>query len=95
MSEENKPDTVPSVDDVVLLPCPFCGGEAVYESRVVVFHSEKRFRCKGCGVRAPWSPETPDIYRHWNKRHSPEFMARSQVFESDLRLLVSKSYWSS
>lgn len=28
MSEQNKPATVPSVHDVVLLPCPFCGGEA-------------------------------------------------------------------
>jgi hypothetical protein len=26
MSEPNKPTTVPSVDDIVLLPCPFCGG---------------------------------------------------------------------
>jgi hypothetical protein len=30
MSEQKDKATVPSVDDVVLLPCPFCGGKAGY-----------------------------------------------------------------
>lgn len=52
----------------VLLPCPFCGGKPIYESKLVVFYPKIRFRCGGCGLRTAWDLEPSAVYKHWNKR---------------------------
>lgn len=57
MSEPSKPDTIPSVDDVVLLPCPFCGCiDFVIESLPKIREKRrKRVMCKKCHACGPES----------------------------------------
>lgn len=58
-----------SSDEIAkLLPCPFCGGRPVYESRMVVFHPKLRFRCEGCGIKTAWKFDLSEICKHWDKR---------------------------
>jgi Lar family restriction alleviation protein len=52
-----------------LLPCPFCGGEAVEDA--ICCHGVTEFiRCKLCGVRTDGFDEGPSAARAWNRRTS-------------------------
>lgn len=77
MSEQNKPDTVPSVDDVVLLPCPFCGVSPLLEQSFDIDCESTTawITCEGCDCKyGPLYPDTKqdviDWMEGWNKRRS-------------------------
>ena len=72
MSEPNKPATVPSVDDVVLLPCPFCGGDAKLFNKG---DREDRYdvgcSTEGCYVEGGaewWHGDINTLVAMWNTR---------------------------
>jgi Lar family restriction alleviation protein len=49
MNEENKPPTAAPLHGIVLLPCPFCGGEAeeCYQRDDL---DDWKIECSGCGA---------------------------------------------
>lgn len=63
---ENKPSAVPSVHDVVLLPCPFCGSAA---DDTQGFHGLTVIGCSHCQT-AQTSPfdDYSEAVRVWNRR---------------------------
>lgn len=67
MSEPTKPAAVPLVDDVVLLPCPFCGGEAHVMKHV---HMVQEFAayCGACETVHGWHGTARDAVESWNTR---------------------------
>jgi Lar family restriction alleviation protein len=64
MNEPNKSTTVPSVDDIVLLPCPHCGSESVYVDAWTTF----RVRCRSCDAMGGGSYSQDTAASYWNRR---------------------------
>jgi len=73
MSEPDKPATVPSVDDTVLLPCPFCGGDAyilesIYKSDSNTLYEYKAY-CGQCNAECgSWERSRSEAAGDWNRR---------------------------
>lgn len=67
----------------VLLPCPFCGGEAILgnnkresRKRYGVYHIEASVQCTKCTAKITMSgPDAETAYKYagkrWNTRHAP------------------------
>ena len=70
MSELNKPATVPSVDDVVLLPCPFCGGAAVEDEEEVGTQTKHWACCSCCNAMSYSFASSQHAAQTWNNRRS-------------------------
>jgi len=64
MSEPKDKPTVPSVDDVVLLPCPHCGSESVFVDAWTTF----RVRCRSCDSMGGGSYSRDTAALYWNRR---------------------------
>ena len=68
MSEPNKPATVPSVDDVVLLPCPCCGGSVQSGCYDEGGGDEWWVECGKCELMLGNRKSEQDAREAWNRR---------------------------
>ena len=61
------------MSETKLLPCPFCGGEAVLEPRISVHKEINRIVCTRCGANSGLHHTLPDaVIRKWNTRKPVE-----------------------
>jgi Lar family restriction alleviation protein len=58
----------PDVQPGALLPCPFCGSEAVDVLTPFMAGSAKVIECEGCGTEGPWADDETEATKLWNKR---------------------------
>lgn len=59
------------VENVKLLPCPFCGSPAVMDRMHTAAETfwRHRARCTGCWCATDWESDTPeDCEKKWNRR---------------------------
>lgn len=63
MTTENTPSSA-SVDDVVLLPCPFCGSDAIFVDAWTMY----RIRCGCCETMGGGSHVRDVAIEKWNLR---------------------------
>jgi hypothetical protein len=70
MSEQDKPATVPSVDDVVLLPCPCCGGSTNSGCYDDGGGDEWWVECSRCELSLGNRKSEQAAREAWNKRRS-------------------------
>lgn len=54
-----------------LLPCPFCGGEAIRTALKIaeMVHAEKRVECMKCEAQTAPFGNYGDAQKAWNKRY--------------------------
>ena len=64
-----------------MIPCPFCGGEAVYVDRL------SACRCSACEALGPFGWNEADAREAWNGRF---FGGSCQVIPSDQRAIPSR-----
>lgn len=73
MSEDAKPAVSSTVENVVLLPCPFCGGQAHFEWYKKGLHTDKYdgtcgIRCMVCRAVIPSNRTAVNAVKAWNRR---------------------------
>jgi Lar family restriction alleviation protein len=70
MTDEQIAASKSTVENMVLKPCPFCGGEPICD-----FIGLKYVRCVKCGAKGPWFQDALDTHdaaqraaNGWNQR---------------------------
>ena len=58
----------PDIQPGALLPCPFCGSEAVEVLTPFMARSAKVIECEKCGTEGPWADDETEATKLWNKR---------------------------
>jgi hypothetical protein len=61
-----------------LKPCPFCNGNAIWNSRVVDGKGEYSISCIKCHIKTDWCPESDvdELREQWNSRVTDERYAK-------------------
>ena len=57
------------MSEIKLLPCPFCGGEAIFEMNIPIHKVLNRIVCTQCGVNTGLHHTTESgVAKKWNTR---------------------------
>ena len=91
MSEPTKPDSVPSEQSIVLLPCPFCGEQAEIEQHA--FNKRYSVRCV-CSVEVATKQyeSDKDAAEAWNTRKTGDLENKPDSFPRDKLLKLREAF---
>ena len=91
MSEPTKPDSVPSEQSIVLLPCPFCGEQA--EIAQHAFNKRYSVWCH-CAVEVATNQfdKAEDAAAAWNTRNTGNLAEKPDPFPRDKLLKLRETF---
>lgn len=77
--------------EIELLPCPFCGGEAIIERDFVIERCSYRIyvRCNKCLTRVLHHATPEEAIKFWNIRHQPSGVDNFKLREALRQLYES------